>query len=418
MWSDRNVRAVVLARLISRIGGEAAFFVGIWGKAAFDLGATPGELALVMAALGLASLIGASIAGVLVDRFDPRRVVMAGEILFVPAALALMFTDTIPSLAVATFVLGLVGTPVYTAISSFAPFLTDEEERLSKINSWIEGASWTAFVVGPALGAIVAGSIGLDAIFAVDAATSVVAAILLIPVKVRKLSDHETSSHSGGGFAELREGFRFAYGSPRLRFYIWLGSAVWLLFGTFSSLEPLFYRDILGVEVETLGWVNSIFGIGLISGTLISSRLPERFRTATWLTVLVGMNALGVLAYVGTDSLTVVMFAAPFWGVIIGMMAPLHRTMIQINAPGPLVGRIMGVNHIHSEVGHLLPLAIAPSVAAVLGVQSTLLWAGALVAVVAVIFARPAMALDRTRIVHVPPTGLPDPEEEPKSISH
>jgi MFS family permease len=107
-----------------------------------------------MAALGVASLIGASVAGVLVDRFDPRRVVMWGELAFVPAALSLIWADTIPSLAIATFVLGLVGTPVFTAISSFGPFLTDDEDRLSKINSWIEGASWTAFVLGPAAGAL------------------------------------------------------------------------------------------------------------------------------------------------------------------------------------------------------------------------------------------------------------------------
>jgi DHA3 family macrolide efflux protein-like MFS transporter len=414
MWSNRNVRAVVLARLISRVGGEAAFFVGIWGKAAFELNATPAQLATVMAALGVASLIGASIAGVLVDRFDPRRVVMGGEILFVPAALALIWADTIPSLAIATFVLGLVGTPVFTAISSFAPFLTDDEERLSKINSWIEGASWVAFVLGPAVGALLAGSIGIDSIFVLDAATSVVAALLLIPVRVRHLSAETHAS----GFTELKQGFAIAYGSPRLRFYIWLGSSVWLMFGVFSALEPLFYRDVLGVEVETLGWVNSIFGLGLVGGTLIAGRLPERFRSATWLTFLVGMNAVGVLAYIGTDILAVVTAAAPFWGVIIGMMAPLHRTMIQVNSPEDAVGRIMGVNHIHSEVGHLLPLAFAPAVAAVLGVQQTLLYAGSIVAVVALLFITPARRLDRTRTIRVPRPGLPDPDEEPKTLSH
>lgn len=416
MWSDRNVRAVVLARFISRVGGEAAFFVGIWGKAAFELEATPSELALVMAALGLASLIGASVAGVLVDRFDPRRVVMVGEVLFVPAALALIFTDTITSLAAATFVLGLVGTPVFTAISSFAPFLTDDETRVSKINAWIEGASWAAFVIGPALGAIVAGTIGIDGIFALDAATSLIGVFLLIPVRVRHLSDDDAPR--SGGLRELRDGFVTAYGNKRLRFYIWVGSSVWLLYGTFSALEPLFYRDILGAEVETLGWINSIFGIGLVGGTIIAGRLPERFRNAVTLTTLVGLNAIGVLAYVGTDSLTVVAFAAPMWGVIIGMMAPLHRTLIQINSPDQFVGRIMGVNHIHSEVGHLLPLAFAPALAAAFGVQRTLLMAGAMVAVAALLFARPALTLDRTRTVEVPRPGLPDPEEEPKSISH
>ena len=415
MWSDRNVRAVVLARLISRVGGEAAFFVGIWGKAAFELEATPSQLAAVMAALGVASLIGASAAGVLVDRFDPRRVVMWGELAFVPAALSLIFADTIPSLVVATFMLGLVGTPVFTAISSFAPFLTDDEDRLARINSWIEGASWTAFVIGPAIGALLAGSIGVDSIFAFDALTSLIAAALLWPVRVRDVPRAE--SHSGG-LKELRAGFRYAYGNPRLRFYILVGSSIWLLFGVFSTLEPLFYRDVLGVDIEALGWINSVFGLGLIGGTIISSRLPERYRSATWLTILVGLNAIGVLAYVGTDLVQVVVFAAPFWGLIIGQMAPLHRTLVQLNSPEEMVGRIMGVNHIHSEVGHLIPLAFAPAIAAQLGVQQTLLASGIIVALVAIVFFAPARRLDRTRSMPVPRTGLPDPADEPKSVGH
>src|SRR5690554_2345956 len=93
MFTDPQVRRVVLARFVSRVGGEAAFFVGIWGKAAFVLDATASQLAVVMAALGVASLIGTSVAGVLIDRFDPRRVVMVGEAVFIPVALAMVVAD-------------------------------------------------------------------------------------------------------------------------------------------------------------------------------------------------------------------------------------------------------------------------------------------------------------------------------------
>lgn len=415
MWTDPGVRGVVLARFVSRVGGEAAFFVGIWGKAAFDLQATPGQLALVMAALGVASLIGASFAGVLVDRFDPRRVVLFGELLFIPVAVGMVFADQIGTLVAATFLLGLVGTPVFTAVASFAPFLTDDDERLAKINGQIEAASWAAFVVGPGIGALIAATISVDAIFILDAATSAVGALLILPVRPRRLG---ASPLGGHGLADLREGFRYSYSHRRLRFYIWLGSSVWLLFGAFSALEPLFYRDVLGAEIETLGWVNSIFGVGLITGTAISARLPARLRNARTLTTIVGLNALGVWAYVGTDLLPVVAVAAPFWGLIIGTMAPLHRTMIQLNSPGEMVGRIMGVNHVHSEVGHLIPLAIAPILATAFGVQTTLLAAGATVAVVAALFWSSAGELDRTRDVVVPSPGLPDPADEPKSVGH
>jgi MFS transporter, DHA3 family, macrolide efflux protein len=415
MLSDRGVRRVVTARFISRIGGEAAFFVGIWGKAAFDLEATPGELAAVMAALGVASLIGAAVAGVLIDRFDPRRVLIAGEIVFMPVAIGMIFADTLPSLAVMTFLLGLVGAPVFTAISSFGPFLTDDEGRLARINGLIEGASWAAFVVGPAVGALIVATAAIDGIFVLDAATSAVAAVLVVPVKVRRLG---SAKERGEGLSELREGFGYAYTNRRLRFYIWLGSSVWILFGTFSALEPLFFRDVLGVGVETLGWVASIFGLGLIAGTWVAGRLPQRLRTARVLTLVVGLNAVGVVAYVGTNRLGVVVVAAVIWGLIIGVMAPLHRTLLQISSADHMMGRIMAVNHVHSEVGHLVPLAIAPVLAGVLGVQETLLASGAVVALVAASFWAGAARLDRTRDVEVPAPGLPDPADKPRSVGH
>jgi MFS family permease len=415
MWADRDVRRVVLARLISRIGGEAAFFVGIWGKAAFDLEASAFGVAAIMAALGVASLIGSAIAGVLVDRFGPRKVVMIGELLFVPVAIGMIFADSVASLTVATFALGLFGTPVFTAISAFGPFLTDDPDRLARINSMIEGAAWAAFVIGPAVGAVIAGSAGLDGIFVLDAATSAVAAIIIAPVKTRHLAkDRERRE----GLKELREGFSYAYGHRSLRFYIWLGSSVWILFGTFSALEPLFYRDILEVQPETMGWVNSIFGLGLVGGTLLAARLPPRYRTARSLVLIVALNSLGVLAYVGTDQVRVVVVAGVLWGLLIGVMAPLLRTLIQLNTTDEMMGRITGVTQIHSEVGHLIPLAIAPALAGVLGVQPTLIYSGLLLAVIAALFVPTATRLDRARVAAVPRTGLPDPSDEPKSVGH
>jgi MFS transporter, DHA3 family, macrolide efflux protein len=416
VWSSPHVRRVVFARFVSRIGGEAAFFVGIWGKAAFDLRATPGELAVVMGALGVASLIGASVAGVLVDRFNPRRVVMWGEIVFIPVAIAMVFADNLSALAVTTFAFGLVGAPIHTAISSFAPFLTDNENDLARMNGLIEGSVWVAFIIGPAAGAIIAGSIGVDGIFVLNAITAGTAAFLVAPVRLR--SAERIRVEGATGMSELRDGFRYTYGHERLRFYILLGSSVWLLFGFFSALEPLFFRDVVGVEVETLGWVNSLIGVGLVTGTFVVSRLPQHLRSARTLTVLVGLNALGVVAYVGTGILPVVMTAGVVWGVLIGMMVPLHRTLIQLNAPEDMVGRIMGVNQMHSEVGHLIPLTFAPVLAARFGVQGTILSSGIVVLVAAFLFWPGADRLDRTRHREVPVPGVPDPETGPMSLGH
>ena len=138
--------------------------MGIWGKASFEFNATPKELAWVMAALGVASLIGSAGAGLAVDRLGPRKVLILGELAFIPAVLALTLATTIPGFAVLVFFTGLLSAPVYTAVSSMAPFLTSDPARLSIINSRIETGSWAAFIVGPALGALLAetGVVGLD----------------------------------------------------------------------------------------------------------------------------------------------------------------------------------------------------------------------------------------------------------------
>ncbi len=415
MWSDPQVRRVVVARFVSRVGGEAAFFVGIWGKAAFVLEATAAQLALVMGALGVASLIGTSIAGVLIDRFDPRRVVMVGEAVFIPVALSLIFADTIPALAVATFFFGLVGGPVHTAVASFAPFLTDDASKLSKMNSSIEAGGWVAFIVGPAIGAVLAATVGVDGIFVLNAVTAGVAAVLVSRVVVRQVSPH---GERQAGLAEFREGLRFTYGHDRLRFYTLLGSTVFLLFGFFSALEPLFFRDVVGVELEVLGWVNSLFGIGMVAGTRISASLPERYRSARALTFLVALNAVGVVLYVGTGILAVVAAAGAVWGLVIGTMIPLHRTLLQLNAPEEMVGRVMGVNQMHSEGGHLIPLTFAPALAAVFGVQNTLISSGVVVLASAAFFWPAARRLDATRQVEVPAPAIPDSEAGPLAAGH
>jgi MFS family permease len=416
MWADRDVTRVVAARFISRIGGEAAFFVGIWGKAAFQLEATATELAAVMAALGIAALIGSAIAGVLVDRFDPRRVLIAGEILFVPVAIGMIFADTIPSMVVMTFALGLVGTPVYTAIASFAPYLTDDQNRLARINGYIEGASWAAFVVGPAVGALLTATAGLESIFVLDAATSAVAALLVVPVRVRDVAKQDREgSH---GIDELKQGFRYSYKHAHLRFFLIVGSLVWILFGTFSALEPLFYRDVLGVTPVTMGWVNSLFGIGLVAGTLISARFPARFRNARAVVILVAANSVGDLLYVGTNRLPVVVAAGMTWGLVIGAMAPLLRTMIQIHSPDEMLGRITGVSQVNAEVAHLLPLAVAPWLAGIFGVQRSLILAGVVVGLMAMAFYPQARRLDAATDKVVPRPGFPDQSTEPRSVGH
>lgn len=400
MFSDRNALRVALARFVSRTGAEAAFFVGIWGKAAYEFDGTAAEIALVIAALGISGLIGSAVAGTLVDRFDPRRVLIAAEIVFVPAALSLLFASSLLMLIILSAVLGLVSAPINTAIASFPPFLTEDQGRLAKMNSLVETSGMAALITGTAIGGALAKWVSIDAIFIFDAVTSIVAMGIIYGVRLVGDAPDEIPIERDS-MRELKEGIRFSFGHHRLRFYLIAGASVWTMFGLFSALEPLFFRDILGEPPETIGFVNTVFGIGLVAGTWMVARLPRAARSARAVLVLVALNGLGAILYVGTDRLPVVVAGGFVWAVMIGVFVPIVRTMLHVNSPRPMVGRVMGVSQMLSEAGKLVPLTAAPILAAAFGVQQTLAGGGLVLGIAAFAFWRVAKHLDDTRTVPV-----------------
>lgn len=392
MARKRDIVRVVAARYLSRAGSEAAFFVGVWGKAAFDFHATASQIAVVMFVLSVVSIAGSIVGGVLVDRYGPRNVLIGAEVLFVPASLAIALAHDLLSLTALVAFWGLVGAPVMTAGASFAPFLAGDDGDLRKINSWIESAGSAAFITGPALGSLIVHYANIDWVFFIDALTSLVAAALV----ARTVLHHPKREEGhGNALGEVREGIRAVYRVRSLRFYVLAGSAVWLGFGAFSALEPLFYRDVLKTGVEAIGYMNSIFGAGILAGALLLQRLPRKIVSARGLCIMVVLTGLGSIAYVGTDNIRIVALGSIVWGIVIGVLEPLLRTLLHRDSPKGMVGRITGTAQVHRQAGELVPLAFAPALAAMFGVQATLIGGGGMVAIVAILAFVEASKVDR-----------------------
>lgn len=409
---DRDLMRVAAARFISRAGSEATFFVGIWGMAAYTFHARPAQIAILMLAFSIASIAGSLVAGVLVDRYDPRRMAIAAEVLFIPVALAFIAVRSMTQLTVLAALLGLTGAPLLTAAASLAPFIRTGRERLDTANAWIEGAGSLSFVAGPAIGALLVTWLPITSVFVFDAATSFVAVVILAGVR---LEGWARPDRGGRALAEMREGFRRTYGDRALRFYLFVGTATWMGFGAFAALEPLFYRDVVHTGVQAIGWANTVFGLGLLFGAWLLPRSPRRLVSARGLTVVAMLVGLGAVLYVGTADLRVIFSGALVWGAVIGFMDPLLRTLVQAASPPDLVGRIAGASQVHRHAGELLPLAFAPALAAAFGVQATLIGGGVALAIVVGAGFLEAVSVDSTRKVPAAPAQGFAPGDEPLS---
>jgi hypothetical protein len=232
---------------------------------------------------------------------------------------------------------------------------------------------------------------------------SIVAAIAASKTRI----DETPHPHlSGNSWNDFTAGLKLAYSTRSLRYFILLGTAVWFGFGAFQALESLFYRDVVGVGVEWLGWMNTAFGVGLVGGAALLPRLPQKFISARGLTMFTFFTGLGTMLYVGSTDLRLIAAGALVWGLFIGALEPLHRTLLHLDSPHEYVGRIVGTAQWHRSAGELVPLAFVPALAVLLGIQQTLIAGGIIVAVAAVVGFRTAASIDRTR----PASGLAEAE--------
>ncbi len=392
MLKDRNILLVVLARFVSRVGGSAAFFIGTWGMAAYTFHASAKTLAWVMAGNAVAAIIGSMVAGVLIDRYGPRAVLIGAELLTVPVVIALVYAPTFAVFVPLAWLFGLVGTPTFTAGSAFAPYLVRGTEQLEKVNSLVEGVGSLAFVLGPAIGAVIAGWGGPRSVFVAMAVASVLAAGLAWAVHIEVEPHDSEASHP---IREFKDGLKVSYSTRTLRYLILAGTVVWFGFGAFSALEPLFYRDVVGVGVEWIGWINSAFGLGMLAGAALLPRLPRRIVSARGLAMMASLTGMGAILYVGSTDLRIIAFGAVAWGLIIGATEPLLRTLLHVSSPHEYVGRVVGTAQYHRSAGELVPLAIAPTLAVAFGVQQTLIAGGVLVSIVLLATWPVAAAVDR-----------------------
>jgi hypothetical protein len=314
--------------------------------------------ALMVAQFLPATVVGL-FAGVVVDRL-PRKLVMIVSNLG-SAALVLLFllvrsADQIWIIYIVTILkMALVAffDPARTAIT---PNVTSREELIAA--NAISGATWSAMLaIGAALGGLVAGTLGTDAAFIIDAASFVLSALFIwaMPVHETHLSERPPT----GRLQEFREGFAFVFSHRDIALYT-LTKGLWSLGGGVLLLLTLFGRQIFPLGVDgalSIGLLYAARGIGAGIGPMLAQRWggdSERFlRRAIGPSIL--LTGIGYTLVSGAPSLLLAGFGVMIAHIGGSTQWVFSTALLQMNVPNRLQGRVFAVE------GALLTLASALS---------------------------------------------------------
>ena len=362
------------------------------------LGVGEGATGLLQTALTLPFVLFAIPAGLFADRM-PRRRLMAGadslRALALLAILILIVSDliTLPWLAALGFI-AVCGTVVYSvAAPALVPSLVTPQ-MLPAANARIELARTIAFAGGPAIGGALVGWIGAAPAFGFAAALSIIAVVLLSGVE----EPARPPAPRRHPLQEIKEGAAFVLHHPLLRpvfvTQFIFNTASFLLLAVFV---PYAVRR-LGLSATGLGLTLGMYGVGMVTGALLATRIMGRlpFGTVIGLGPVTGFIAACVMAlttFVPAPALAALSFFLLGVGPILWVIST--TTLRQSVTPPRLLGRVSAIN-IMSYGARPLGALLGAVVGGLYGAESCLYLSAAIFGVQAlVIWLSPAVTLAR-----------------------
>lgn len=395
-----QAKRLVAMRFLIYTGFQTSYFIGVIGTLTYADDASVVATSLAVLFMNVFVILGSFAGGAALDALGPRRHFLLSIVgTLATGAAILVFGSATGIVLLGAVLLGFVMGFAQPIATSYPAYLTDDPAELKDINSAIAMFSNVSIIVGPTLGGFVAAAASSRAVFVLMmlfTALALTAGWGFRPSAGQAVT-HEGKPAIGDITSDKASQSSDPNASSRATFAtsiktVFTNSVLALLFciiflsnfgyGAFDPLESFFYRDVLHVGVEWMGWLSSACGVGAVLGAVAALRLPARFVSLKTLLVALMSVGLGSLLYVGTPYVGVALVGQIALGVAWGIVNPLHNTIVQTTAPLEQLGRVNSVMGFGNMFAGVAPLAIAPWLAATFGVQQTLIGAGMVVTAV------------------------------------
>ncbi|GHH34970.1 MFS transporter [Lentzea cavernae] len=293
---------------------------------------------LTLVAECLPPLLLGPIAGVLTDRWDRRRVMVAAD-LFRATAVALMVFATAEHslwLVYAALVAESTGAVLFRpAAQAHLPVVVGTGSALSSANSLNAFTDGTVRLVAPPLGAAVLTFAGFQALIWIDVASYLVSAAAIAL----------TTRRGGvvkGERADLADGWRVLRGLPIAVVLLPLTAVFLAANASLSALLVPFGIERLGGS-EQIGLVVSALGAGFLLGAVLIRRLVDRVQPRYLLAASQSAAAVAFFVLFSSTSLVVALPAGVAIGVFGSMTLVTPQTVLQREVPNEALGRIGAV---------------------------------------------------------------------------
>ena len=357
VFRNRNFSLLWTGQLVETIGNSltslaASIYIYRLTGSALSVG-------LMLIATAAPSLLVGLFAGVFVDRYDRRVIMITADVL--RGLLILLVPVLVPLSLIWLYVIVMLISGISQffdpAHESILPEVATDEE-LAAANSLIAISSFGSTAVGFAAAGLIASAASLDWAFYFNAITFFFSAICVFLIRIKPVqADEETSARLV--IENLRAGMQQLFRTPVLRSLFNVQIVVLISFGFSNTLLLPFALTALKATEFEYGLQEGLTSIGFVVGSLFMAKIYERLHGGAWLAIsFLGMGLVGVI-YSFLHSVPAAIALITFSGFFNAPYSIGRRVIVQRNTPAEMRGRVSSAFFVARDVLFLVGMGAA-----------------------------------------------------------
>jgi MFS family permease len=357
VFRNRDFSLIWMAQLISTMGGAlsslaASIYVFRVTDSALSVG-------LMLMATAAPSLLVGLFAGVFVDRYDRKKIMIIADVL--RAVLVVLIPFLVPLSIVWLYVIVMltsaIGQFFDPAHESVLPEVASEKE-LAAANSLIAISSFGSTAIGFAAAGLIASAANINWAFYLDGASFVVSAVCIYMIHIKTIQPEDETS-AAIVLKNLRAGLRQLFDTSILRSLFTVQFFVMISFGLSNTLLlPFALRALKATEFE-YGLQEGLTSIGFVVGSLLMANIMDRMREGAWLAIgFIGMAVIGII-YSSLHSIPLAILLITVSGFLNAPTSIARRLIVQRNTPREMRGRVNSVFFVTRDLLFLVGMSAA-----------------------------------------------------------
>ncbi|MGH7648582.1 MAG: MFS transporter [Gemmatimonadaceae bacterium] len=325
------------------------------------------------------TLLLAPFSGVLVDRSNRHRILVATQVLsmlqsLALAVLALAGIITVAEILVLQVAQGIINAFDTPARQAFVIEMVEEREDLPNAIALNSSMVTGSRILGPTIGGILIAAFGEGWCFMVDAISYI--AVIASLLAMRLPDGGANSRRRGSALEELREGVRYVSGFVPARTVLLLLALVSTMGMPYVVLMPAVASGILHGGPHTLGFLMTASGVGALAGAMYLATRPSVLGLGRAIAVATATFGVGLAAFAFSHTLWLSLLLLPIAGGGFMVQTASTNTILQTIVDERLRGRVMAFYAMAflgtAPIGSL----VAGVVASRIGVPMTIFFGG------------------------------------------